>query len=183
MSSLCRYAAGKEELGKWTVMLILVQASMGLFGFPYISEGIFTRWCLKLCFQCTRISFFFFSSVFHKSWSTVSMLKNILLGWKPLCSFHLFFSIRYFILRRAYLLSQHFYLLVRSFLKCLISIEVFVTINLRDWISFMCGVIRNCRSPAWINLAGDRFHCFLSPPAPSKCSKSRLTDLLGTSPA
>lgn len=84
VSPLRRHAASEEKLGKWTVVLIPVQASMGSFGTPYTSEDIFNRWYLKLCFQCKWIRFFFLLSLFHKSWSTVSKLKNIQLGWKPL---------------------------------------------------------------------------------------------------
>lgn len=79
---LCRHAAGEEELGKWTVMLILVQTSMQSFGIPYTSEYIFSRRYLKSCFQCKRIRLFFFCQFFINpevlflSWETSSWAES-----------------------------------------------------------------------------------------------------------
>lgn len=83
MSALCRYAAGEEELGKWTVTLTLVQASMGSFGIPYTSEEVFTRWYLKLCFQYKWIWFFSCLQLFTNpeilflSWKTSSWAESL----------------------------------------------------------------------------------------------------------
>lgn len=167
----CRYAAYMEEWGKCTGNLILVQSSMGSFENPHTLRA-FLLGDTSNYVSSTEL----FSSTFHKPWSTVSKLKDI----KPLWSFQIFSRIIYFLLCRAYVLSQQFHFLVRSFLRHLISIEVLEIIQLRDWITCMSAVFRNCTCPFWINWAGDKFYCFFSPPALSKCNKSTLTDLLGT---
>lgn len=68
----CRYAACMEELGKWTVNLILVQPSVGSFGNPYTSRAFLLGDTSNYVSSAEL-----FSSVFYKTWSPVSKMKDI----------------------------------------------------------------------------------------------------------